>query len=46
MLVNPTEQFTAHIDAPADEAIMIAQARLEGKMSEKVQAVEHVECKQ
>lgn len=44
--MNPTEQFTAHIDAPADEAIVIAQARLEGKLEEKLDGVQHVECKQ
>lgn len=42
-LVNPREQFTAHIDAPADEEIAIAQARVEGRLHEKMDVAEHLE---
>lgn len=41
-LVNPGEHFTGHIDAPADEAIMAAQAKIEGMMDRK-DSVEYVE---
>ncbi|CZT17614.1 related to potential drug facilitator PEP5 [Ramularia collo-cygni] len=44
-LVNPTEEFTAHIDAPADETIVAAQAKAEGMLGESVAKAEHVEIK-